>query len=223
MRANITAILLVWMLFLLASTEARSADKADAIQPRAVPPLYVTENHGLVVHFPGGLTYCSLPADWVGSDHGTEVYLMPPSSCGASKGFPSTARFPDSEVPMITLFYGYNVVEDLDQPKAAATGCASPSTPIAYSLTLFGKPTVGCQNAHDKLIEISVAGFYSDENPTTDMPDHQISLSLITTKERLADDLRILQGISNGIHVCRPSWAKKIKGHKDCPQRVGWF
>jgi hypothetical protein len=60
--------------------------------PLPVPALYVTKNYGLMVRVPPRRTYCPLPADWVGSDHGTTVFLVPPADCAATAGYPSTAR-----------------------------------------------------------------------------------------------------------------------------------
>ena len=61
---------------------------AQAGEPVVVKRPFVSDTHGLVVRFPPGLTYCPVAADWVGSDHGTVVYLVRPAACDAAAMVP---------------------------------------------------------------------------------------------------------------------------------------
>ena|SRR5215472_294217 len=55
--------------------------KAQTQPPLPAPGLYVTSNYGLMAKIPKGLTYCPLPEGWEGSDHGTVLFIEPPSGC----------------------------------------------------------------------------------------------------------------------------------------------
>lgn len=207
-----------------------AADDQAVGQPQPVPRVYVTENHGLMATFPPGLTYCPLPRDWVGSDHGTAVYLVPPTGCGASDAYASSSRAPESLVPTIGLFYEYNVVEishksgQFSPPRTPSEAlkiyCSEPHTRAPSGITLLGVPAVGCLIEHGRSVEVSVVALYSVENETPGPADHVLIVSLTTTRDRLSDDLRVLNEISQDISVCTPDWARGTKGRSPCPRGV---
>src|SRR5271156_6676533 len=78
--------------------------------PTPAPSLYVTENYALTFRTPPHTTICALPDSWVGSDHGTVIFLAPPRSCGRP-GFPSSSRGFRGNVPRIEVYYAYRVEE----------------------------------------------------------------------------------------------------------------
>jgi hypothetical protein len=209
------------------------ADDLGADQPRPVPPVYVTENHGLMASFPPGLTYCPLPKDWVGSDHGTEVYLVPPAGCGASTSYWSSDRSPGSRVPTIGLYYAYNVVEispgsgRYSPPRtpreALQIYCREPHAPVPAGIQLLGVVAAGCLIEDRRSVEVRVVGLYSVDRAMQEVADHVLVVSLMTTRDRLRDDLGVFKVIAGDIRVCTPDWAKEVKGRSPCPLGVGWW
>jgi hypothetical protein len=209
------------------------ADDLGSGRPQPTPPLYVTENHGLMASFPPGLTYCPLPQDWVGSDHGTEVYLVPPAACGSSAGYQSSDRFPASPVPTIGLYYAFNVVEiehksgQFSPPRTSrevlALYCTEPHTRVPVVIQLLGVPAVGCLIEHGRSVEVRVLGVYSAARAADGLPDHILIVSLATTKDRLSDDLRVFKAVAGSIHVCTPHGAPDVTGQRPCPPGVTWW
>jgi hypothetical protein len=210
-----------------------AADDLGAGQPQPTPSLYVTENHGLMARFPPGLTYCPLPKDWVGSDHGTEVYLVPPVACGLSTAYQSSDRSPESRVPTIGLYYAFNVAEiehkpgQFSPPRSArevlSMHCTEPHTRAPAGIRLFGVPAAGCLIEHGRSVEVRVAGVYSYASATDGLPDHILLVSLMTTKDRLGDDLGVFKVVVGSIHVCIPYGATDATGQRRCPRGVEWW
>lgn len=218
---------------LLLGIRTGMADDPGAGRPQPAPPLYVTENHGLMASFPPGLTYCPLPRDWVGSDHGTEVYLVPPAACGVSTAYQSSDRFPASRVPTIGLYYAFNVVEiehksgQYSPPRTSrevlAMYCTEPHARAPAGIQLLGVPAAGCLIEHGQFVEVRVAGVYSAASATDEIPDHILIVSLTTTKDRLGKDLRVFKMVAGSIHVCTPHGAPDVTGQRPCPPGVTWW
>lgn len=208
-------------------------DDAAGGPPQPVPPLYVTENHGLMASFPAGLTYCPLPRDWVGSDHGTEVYLVPPAKCGASSGYASSSRDAASRVPTIGVFYEFNVIEirhrsgQFSPPRTSrelmTMYCRGPHARAPAGITLLGVAAVGCLIEHGNSVEVEVGALYSDADVPADPADHALIVSLTTTRDRLRDDLRVFKTISSGIRVRVPGGDGGTSSRPACPTGVGWW
>jgi hypothetical protein len=183
--------------------------------------------------FPPGLTYCPLPRDWIGSDHGTEVYLVPPAACGLSTAYQSSDRFLESRVPTIGLFYAFNVTEiehksGLYSPprtsrEVLAIYCTEPHTRAPDGIHLLGVPAAGCLIEHGRSVEVRVAGVYSAAGATGELPDHVLIVSLTTTKGRLGKDLGVFKMVAGGIHVCTPHGAPEVTGQHPCPPGVTWW
>lgn len=216
---------MIWFLRIAPSV----ADDPGADQPRPAPPVYVTEKHGVMASFPPGLTYCPLPKDWVGSDHGTEVYLVPPAGCRALRSYPSSGRYPGSHVRTISLYYGYNVVEirpgspPRTRREALQINCGEPYAPLPAGIQLLGFAAVGCLIENRGSVEVLVVALYNLEGAQQEAPDHELVVSLMTTRNRLADDLRVFKAIARDIRVCTPDWAKEVVGRSPCPLGVGWW
>ena len=73
------------------------------------PPVYVSPNYNLSFRSPPGAYYCPLPKGWVGSDHGTILFLQRPARCGGA-GYPSSSRgFEPAGLSRIDVYYGYRL------------------------------------------------------------------------------------------------------------------
>jgi hypothetical protein len=183
-----------------------TAALADGWPPAAAPALYVTHNHGLAIAIPPGLTYCPLPNDWVGSDHGVELYLGRPAQC-LGAGYASSGRGVTPETPTISIYYEY-VTSDYVERR--------PCLRRLGGLTLFGRRQRGCERRDGDWVTVDVGSRYS----YGDSPE-ELALTLRTNPERLARDLPVFAALARGAKVCLPHWAA---GHTPppCPD-AQWF
>jgi hypothetical protein len=193
--------------------------------PQPAPKLYVTNNYGLVAKIPNGLTYCPLPEGWVGSDHGTVLFLKPPSGCFPSHSYPSSSRPTREFAPAIDLYYGHNVSE-IDRGKGesspprtstelAKKSCHQPYLRIPPGLKLLGKPAVGCRHDDGDRVEIALAALYWSG-------DEGLIVTLSTTRKRLSRDLPMLAKVASAISVCKPDWDKSTRAVPACPDAPWW-
>jgi hypothetical protein len=223
---SLAAILLV----ILLSASAQPAEpKSEVTPPRPAPPLFATVNYGIMASIPPGLTYCPLPSDWVGSDHGTGIYLTPPAGCHRYEGYPSSGRGETESVPTISLYYAYNAVDEIDLPsyfgpprnesELMKLTCEDSQIAAPNGLTLLGKPAVGCRYDHGDQVRVTMAQLYSLETSKLhEAPDCELVMTLTTTRPRLAKDLRIFGAITKSISVCTPKGYKPFVGRTPCPQ-----
>jgi hypothetical protein len=196
-----------------------------AAQPAPAPALYVTQNHGLAMRVPPGLTYCPLPPGWVGSDHGTVIYLAPPQSC-LDRPQPG---------PAIRLFYGYNAAEyehpdgsvaaSATPPEEAVHGCGAARASLPPGLTLLGKAASGCRHDAGGTVSIEVASVYDlvpGQGAFAPLPDHTLRVTLLTTPGRLTRDLAVFRRSRDSIRVCTPGWIPRQPGRDACPEGEWW-
>src|SRR5580692_1775741 len=149
---------------------ARAADLAA----RPAPALFVSQQYGLVADIPRGLTYCPLPTDRSGSDHGTQIYLVPPDRCGEPRGYSSSVRRPASFVPSIEIFYSQNVAhfhrEDRqDSPpesnaELAEQMCGDLHAPLSRGIVLLGMPAAGCRADENGIVTLQAMVIYANED-----------------------------------------------------------
>jgi hypothetical protein len=213
----------------LALLPARAADHA----PQPAPPLFVTQDYGLIAHIPPGLTYCPLPTDWSGSNHGTQVYLVPPDQCGEARAYASSTRNPTSFVPTTSIFYGWNVADirrtdrDDSPPETntelAEQMCGDVYAPLPPGIVLLGTPAAGCRADQDGVATIQAMVLYAHPDSPANKPDAMLIVSLETTPDRLSADLVIFTRIAAGVRVCRPSWSKPNPSREPCPEGATWW
>src|ERR1700761_7268156 len=96
---------------LIAAAAGASAPVEKPTAPLPTPPAFASEQYGLTFRTPPGSTYCSLPDNWTGSDHGTVIFLAPPKRCWGA-GFPSSGRGFDGNAPRVEVFYAYDLGDD---------------------------------------------------------------------------------------------------------------
>jgi len=181
------------------------ADAATArAAPAPAPPLYVTHNQGLAIAIPQGLTYCPLPSDWVGSDHGVELYLTPPSRCGGA-GYASSGRDATPQTPAFEVYYEFNTSDYVDRRR-----CVAP-----VRLTLFGRPARACRRRDGGWITVEARANYAVAGEA-----HDLVLSLRTAPARYAADMSRFRAFAKGIRACRPEWAD---GRQPACPKTQWF
>ncbi len=176
-------------LLALASLALASASQAAA--PLRAPAIFVTENYALTFRAPPGSTYCPLPEDFTGSDHGTIVFLEPPQTCGGA-GYPSIARgFAPESTPRINVYYGYWLGEEI-----------SPRRPCNQfgRVHFMGKARPLCTVTRGGLPGVEVSARYKADGPA------QAIVTLVTTKARFQRDLNAFKFLAGTAHPCVAEW-----------------
>lgn len=184
--------------------------------PRAAPAAFVSQQYGLTFRTPANSFYCALAKDWVGSDHGTVVFLAPPAACGGA-GFPSSARGWDGSAPRIEVFYGYDLVDDDEKPTPA------PCDRIGRAAFLgAGAPL--CRKRARGTVEVSVSGKYQADVPA------EAVLTLVTSRRRLAGDLQAFEALLRSARTCSTVWrggpgktSFTTGSGPPCPRAASWF
>jgi len=174
--------------FVTALVLALIADSAaSANGPEPVPPIFVSDTHGLTFSPPKGSTYCPLPSDWVGSDHGTIIFLEPPRTCGGA-GYPSSSRgFQPFNTPRIEVYYSYWDAEDAPAP---------PSCNPVGDAELFGHDQPVCSARTGALVEKTVRATYMADS------ESHVVITLVTTANRLQRDTIVFQDMVKTIQTC---------------------
>jgi hypothetical protein len=175
-------------------------------RPLPAPAQFVSGLHALTFHTPAKSTYCPLAADWVGSEHGTTIFLTPPRRCGGA-GFASSSRGWDGEAARIDVYYGYWMGEDIS---------AAPPCRRFGSVRLFGKDRPLCREKGKALVFDATARFTGDG-------DSEIVLTLSTTPNRLTADLATFRAMAASVRTCRGmSHSYDLKGHETGkPEPIG--
>jgi hypothetical protein len=197
------------LLAALAMAAAVAPAEPVSYPPRPVPALYVTSNYNLTFRPPKGAWYCPLPDNWVGSDHGTLLFLESPAKCYGA-GYPSSGRgFEPPATPFIRVYYGYDTSEDTEPERCDQVG----------TLRLMGRIRPLCRRADDGRIEAS-AKFGTDVAT-------EVFISLYTDKSRYRSDLAKLRAVAASLMPCRTTWTvrgmTKTSGNgRPCP-KGDWF
>jgi hypothetical protein len=208
---------------LLLAAALSSAHAATATKPRPTPHLYVTGNHGVRIEVPGGLYYCPLPDSWVGADHGSNLFLTPPSDCDAEAA------------PRVSVYYGLNVAEwdhgdGQERPPRTDAELRQDECPRGggklTDLRLLGRSVTGCTVQKGALVTISANVLYSLEHGGigSGEPDHILAVTLFTTSERLEADVVTFRRVLAGTSICTPEWAQTKVGRQACQEHSGsWW
>lgn len=177
--------------------------------PKPAPAAYATPNYALTFQVPPGLTYCPMPADWVGSDHGTTLFLTPPKACGGV-GLPSGGRgFTPARTPRIEIYYGWRSEDDPARP------CRRPRGTVRF----FGGRATLCRVRRDGLAGVELHARYRLSSS-----DAEAVFTLLTMRRRLARDLERFEALAQSARACVPEGAEKGFGSgAPCPPGVRWF
>ena len=184
--------------------------------PLPTPKAFASEQYGLTFDTPNGGSYCALPADWSGSDHGTVIFLAPPKKCFGA-GYSSSGRGFDGDAPRIEVFYAYDLADDDETSKRP------PCKPIGR-VKFLGKVHRLCRESSRRGVQVSVSAKYSADEPA------ETTLTLVTPHARLADDLPKFKKLLESTGTCSATWHDD-KGGKPfttgsgppCPAGARWF
>lgn len=158
--------------------------------PARAPGRYATYNYGLTFRVPAGTSYCPLPRDWVGSDHGTTIFLERPRNCAGGAGYPSISRGPE-EGARIWIYYAYWMGEDERPP---------PPCRRVGRLQFLGRDRPVC--------ETGIAGFVRREvraRYTADIAA-EASFTLVTRPSRLDRDMPAFAMLVRSARTCSAVW-----------------
>lgn len=202
-------------LLLLLWTSSASAGH-DSPAPRLAPSQFATGQYGLTFRVPRGATYCPLPNDWVGSDHGTTIFFERPRRC-LGAGYPSSGRgFEPEKLARFELFYSYWMGED------------EPPDPACHRVgqTIFlGTKRPICEERSHGMITFTVSARYF-----TDI-EAEAYFSLVTRPERVPRDLVAFRSAARSFRTCSALWHDSNHKKKDfttgrgprCPRASRWF
>jgi hypothetical protein len=179
-------------------------------KPVPAPLEYVTQNYDLRFRSPPHLTICPLPDDWVGSDHGTTLFLAPPEKCGGA-GYPSSDRGFTPDRPRIEVFYAFWDAEDAPPVHCHGVGWTK----------LLGRWRRICRTEDTGDVRMSVQAIYSAGG------DAEVDVALVTTPNRLAADLQTFRKLAATIQTCTSTWSDQNGVHKEgrgpmCPPTHSW-
>jgi hypothetical protein len=160
--------------------------------PVPTPPIFIAGDYALTFRTPPNTTTCALPDNWVGSNHGTVIFLQPPKNCGGV-GYPSSSRAFSEDVPRIEVFYAYWSGDP-------GTGPA-PCHKVAGSIKFVAKARKLCQTDQGQYLRISVSARYSADAPAW------VELALVTTPSRLDADLRMFRELAGSLTPCKVFWS----------------
>jgi hypothetical protein len=201
-------------LWLVAAALPALAAAQHSAAPRPAPAAFVSEQYGLTFKTATHSLYCRLPKDWVGSDHGTVVFLAAPKRCYGA-GFPSSGRGFDGNVARIEIFYAY-AVDDDDE------GAPEPCISIGRVRFLAHDRPL-CKAAGKGHVEISVSARYMADIRS------QAVFTLVTTSGRLQRDLAAFRSLVSSARTCTAAWRDGKGGvfttgaGSPCPKEARFF
>jgi len=168
---------------------------AQRSAPRPTPRAFVSIDKNLTFPTPAGTTYCPLPRDWIGSDHGTTIFLAPRPEirCGGA-GYPSSSRGVSASAPRISIYYGYDVLDDDEKPPPA------PCREIGR-VTLLGGSRAMCADQNASAVQIRVEAPYQAEGASADLKAEAI-ITLVTAPDRLNGDLVVFRSMIEAVGIC---------------------
>jgi hypothetical protein len=160
--------------------------------PVAAPPVFVAGDYALTFRTPRNTTTCALPSDWVGSNHGTVIFLRPPKGCGGV-GYPSSSRGFSDDVPRIEAFYAYWLGDPGTGP--------SPCQRAVGRVNFVGRARHVCQTRQGRDLRDAVNARYTADAPAW------VEVALVTTPQRLRADLRAFRIVTSTLAPCRVTWS----------------
>jgi hypothetical protein len=212
------------VLLLIAALAGNVHGQAVSSSSKHAPHHYVSQKFGLMMKVPSGLSFCPLPSEWSGLEEGTVLFLKPPSGCLDVKADSSTTRPTSRFTPSITVYYRGNVskYDPFDGRIPASTTTEElarqycPDFFVSPDLKLFDQPAVTCRfELHSNKVRIVLMSLF-------DSASNALMVSLLTTKDRLETDRRVLAKVSASITACKGLSGKEKAGMAACPNTAVW-
>ncbi|MEN2791607.1 hypothetical protein ABC974_18370 [Sphingomonas oligophenolica] len=186
------------MLIVAIAALIASPTQPPILRPEPAIGAFASVNYAITFIAPVRTTYCPIPADWSGSDHGTVIFLEPPRFC-RGVGYPSSSRGFEPDAPRIEVYYGLDLSQD----------DASPSTPPACNragaIMLLGRARALCRSPHRHRVVLWSRATYSTYGPA------ELILTLVTTRRRLSADLGRFRRFAASVRTCRQV-DRRLKG-----------
>lgn len=148
--------------------------------PRRAPAQFVSTDYALTFRTPQSSTYCPLPADFVGSYHGPNLFLTSASRCSSAAG------------PRIAVGYGVWFSE-AEVPR-------DPCNRVG-SVKLMGAPRPLCRSEGAGTILFETSARYRQDAGKDKA--YEVTVSLRTTPKRLNADLATFRATAASVRVCR--------------------
>jgi len=185
------------------------APKEQHVKPLPAPSVFASFQYAVTFNVPEHTSYCPLPNDWEGSDHGTVIFLEPPAACYGA-GYPSSGRgFEPLATPRIEVFYAY---------------CTDDSCNATRNTRLFtSKPQLKTTTS-DGLSVTTVQALYLADIPA------EIDISLVTTPKDKSKYLGSFLALVASVRTCKATWFDSNKpkkpnyiGHGTPCEKGQWF
>jgi len=168
---------------------------ATKVPPKAAIGTFSSVNYAITFTAPARTSFCPIPDDWEGTDHGTLIFLEPPRFC-EGVGYPSSSRGFEPNVPRFEVYYGNAPEEyETDPPKCLRVG----------SLKLLGAARALCRSPDRNRLVLWSRTTY----PAISMAE--IVLTLVTTPGRLARDLSRFRKFAATVRTCK-QFDARLKG-----------
>ena len=163
--------------------------------PRPAVGVFSSANYALTFPAPANVFYCPVPDDWAGSDHGTIIFFQRPNSC-YRPGYPSSDRGFEPNVARIEIYYGLN-----DGGVGDFSDLPAHCKPIGR-MKLLGSFHRVCRLPEPGQIALSVAAKYQSSGVS------DLDVTLVTTRQRLSNDLPIFRRFVASIRTCTDTDAR---------------
>jgi hypothetical protein len=163
---------------------------AKAGKPLPTPAVYVTGNYALTFRSPIASTYCPLGENWIGSDHGTLLFLDPPKTC-FDAGYPSNGRgFEPGSTPRIEVYYSYWMGEDERAQPCKRVG----------RIRFLNRWRTLCGVGRGRSLSFEVSGRYEADSEAI------VVLTLTTNHQRVTHGLATFKAMAASLRSCTSSW-----------------
>lgn len=186
------------MLMLAAAVLIASPPRPPTLPPEPAVGAFASANYAISFIAPARVTYCPIPPDWAGSDHGTVIFLEPPRFC-RGVGFPSSSRGFQPDVPRFEVYYGLDLSHDEASPMSP------PKCNRAGAITLLGTAHALCRSRDKHHVVLWSQATYSTYGPA------ELILTLVTTRHRLSSDLTRFRTFASSVHTCKQH-DRRLKG-----------
>jgi hypothetical protein len=169
---------------------ASSLPIATKAPPKVAVGAFASATYAIAFTAPPRTTYCPLDDNWIGSDHGTVIFLEPPRFCQGT-GYPSSSRGFEPNVPRFEVYYGYDLAEDEDGSAPA------PKCNRAGALALLGSVHALCRSPDRHRVVLWSRATYSAGSAA------KVVLTMVTTPRRLRNDLSRFRAFAATVHTCK--------------------
>jgi hypothetical protein len=188
---------------------------AERSGPASAPAIFASADKNITFPTPPGSTYCPLPNDWTGSDHGTTIFLAPPTSCGGA-GYPSSSRASGPSSALISVFYGYDTADP--EGRAPREPCDS-----IGEAAVLGRKAQLCETREGGSVMVRADVGYAAEGAEEDLPS-EVVFTLATSPDRLERDLTIFKTMLEATTLCTREARGPTNAHlAACPGEALFF